>query len=114
MSYEKRHSVLPITCVAGAPRHGGNVRSRQTKLDCNNLVFSSAQVSVSRSAREPVMAQFYKWTCYGTAGVSVLIGGLQYKLLSPQVFELVASVGAWLSQTGSYNGAPSSFFNFAG
>jgi hypothetical protein len=62
---------------------------------------------------EPTMGQLYKWTCYGVAGLSTMFGGLEYKIVSPTVFDLIATVAAFVSRSGFYDGAPASFFNFS-
>jgi hypothetical protein len=63
---------------------------------------------------ERAMAQLYKWTCYGVAGLSAMIGGLEYKIVSPQVFDFIATAVAVVGKSGFYDGAPASFFNFGG
>jgi hypothetical protein len=62
---------------------------------------------------ERAMTVLYKWTCYGAAGLSVMFGGLEYKLASPQMYEFIASLVAMIGKSGFYDGAPVSFWNFA-
>jgi hypothetical protein len=63
---------------------------------------------------ELTMAQLYKWTCYGVAGLTTMFGGLEYKIVSPQVFDFIATAAAVISRSGFYDGAPASFWNFGG
>jgi hypothetical protein len=63
---------------------------------------------------EVTMAQFYKWTCYGAAGLSAMFGGLEYKIVSPAMFDFIATTVAIIGRSGFYDGAPVSFWNFGG
>jgi hypothetical protein len=74
----------------------------------------SAQTPVSFPAMELTMAQLYKWSCYGIAGLTTMFGGLEYKIVSPAVFDFVATAVAIIGKTGFYDGAPNSFWNFGG
>jgi hypothetical protein len=66
------------------------------------------------AAMEVTMAQFYKWTCYGAAGLSAMFGGLEYKIISPAMFDFIATAVAIIGRSGFYDGAPVSFWNFGG
>jgi hypothetical protein len=63
---------------------------------------------------ELTMAQLYKWTCYGVAGLATMLGGLEYKIVSPQVFDFIATAAAVVTKSGFYDGVPNSFWNFGG
>jgi hypothetical protein len=67
---------------------------------------------VSHASRELTM--LYKWTCYGVAGLSTLFGGLEYKIISPPVYDAIATFVATIAKSGFYDGAPNSFWNFVG
>jgi hypothetical protein len=60
------------------------------------------------------LTMFYKWTWYGVAGLTTMFGGLEYKIMSPQLFDLLATVAAIVGKTGFYDGVPNSFWNFGG
>ena len=56
----------------------------------------------------------YKWTRHGVVGLSTLFGGLEYKIVSPAVFDFIATTAAIIGKSGFYDGAPNSFWNFGG
>jgi len=60
------------------------------------------------------MGQFYKWTGYGVVGLTSMFGGLEYKIVSPAVFDFIATTVAIFARSGFYDGAPNSFWNFGG
>jgi hypothetical protein len=62
---------------------------------------------------ELAMSDLSKLTCFVASILAVTLGGLQYKTLSPQIFEFVATTVALIGRTGFYDGAPVSFWNFA-
>jgi hypothetical protein len=47
------------------------------------------------------------------AVLAVVIGGFQYKAMSPRAFAALTTTIALIGQSGFYDGAPVSFWNFA-
>lgn len=88
-------------------KHGGIVRPGVAE-DAN-----STDCHFHASTMELAMSDFSKLTCFVASVLAVTLGGLQYKTLSPQIFEFVATTVALIGRTGFYDGAPVSFWNFA-
>jgi hypothetical protein len=47
------------------------------------------------------------------AVLAVVVGGLQYKAMSPRAFAVLTTTVALIGESGFYDGAPVSFWNFA-